>query len=68
MELNTTNMALIQVKANSALISNFNTNSSHRICNVLKTALPTDDSTSNLDSVTLFLSTSHCHLGHHEQD
>jgi len=63
MELNVTNEALIQVKANSAPISTFPTNSSNHIVNVKITGLPTYDGTRTLDAITSFLSTLHCQFG-----
>jgi hypothetical protein len=62
MELNATNEALIRVKANSAPISTFQTNSSNHICNIKTTGLLTYDGTRTLHAVTSFLSTLHRHF------
>jgi hypothetical protein len=61
-ELNATNEALIRVKANSAPISTFQTNSSNCIFNVKPTALPTCNGARTLDTITSLLSTLHHHF------
>ena len=68
MELNATNEALIQVKANSAPVSTFQTNSSNRVFNVKATGLLTHDGTRTLHAVISCLSTMHRSFGPSAQE